>query len=251
MRIHDERPPVSVGLRDGQYGASDCLVARVGNYDGIPSAAARLHTAVLTGAVYANGLESGGITAIFSDADPSGQSALLHVEETLRRMQPRDPAEEMLVSQLVLLHLRVLALTRLACKATTLEEIGSLNEYADRASNTYRRLMLGLADYRRPPRAGDSFTAIRQANIAQQQVVQNVQHEGKATNEQGGAGAGVASKAPVPTKPRRARISPGHSKEGSALDEIHGTKNRGRQGAVPMERLEARRQVRRGGPPPA
>ena len=70
--------------------------------------------------------------------------------------------------------------------AGTLKSIRTIHEYADRASNTFRRLMLILAEYRKPPRVGDSFTAIGQANIAGQQVVVNGgQENGNATNEQG------------------------------------------------------------------
>jgi len=102
-------------------------------------------------------------------------------------MKPRDPAEELLISQLVLTHTRVLHRTALASKQTFLEAIRIVNEYADRASNTYRRQMLALAEYRRPPRGGDSFTAIKQANIAQQQVVMSGDSNGKenTTSEQG------------------------------------------------------------------
>jgi hypothetical protein len=91
----------------------------------------------------------------------------------------------MLVVQLVLTHARVLHLSDLANRQQGMEQIRTVHEYTDRASNTFRRLMLTLAEYRRPPSA-TSFTAIRQANIANQQVVQNHENFGtKATNEQG------------------------------------------------------------------
>lgn len=77
-------------------------------------------------------------------------------------------------------------LTALANQQTGLESLRTVHEYADRASNTYRRLMLALAEYRRPPRAGDTFAVVKQANIAGQQVIQNHENSGaNATNEQG------------------------------------------------------------------
>lgn len=86
-------------------------------------------------------------------------------------------------------HARLVHLSSLANKQTRVEWAAMMNAAADRAANTFRRQMLALAEYRRPSRraGGDSFTAIGQANIAAQQVIQNNApgiHE-KATNEQG------------------------------------------------------------------
>ena len=108
------------------------------------------------------------------------------VREFLDGVKPRDPMEELLAVQALMTHIRVLNLTVRAGNATSLPVIESFNEYADRASNTFRRLMLALHEYRKPPRTPDSFTAIKQANIAQQQVVQNGKSQNEtATNEQG------------------------------------------------------------------
>jgi hypothetical protein len=147
-----------------------------------PKAARKIHCNAIAGMVYANALKQR-IGAMLPDS--IAQSAMLYVDDLIERMSPRDPAEEMLVTQLVLTHARVLHLTDLANRQQGLEQIRTMHEYTDRASNTYRRLMLTLAEYRRPP-AESSFTAIRQANIANQQVVQNHENSGtNATNEQG------------------------------------------------------------------
>lgn len=122
------------------------------------------HAEVLPGVVYGRALAP----MLGEDAEPD---ACAHAVDVFARMAPRDPAEEMLVAQLLFAHSRVMRLTELANRQTSIEGLRVVHEYADRASNTYRRLMLALAEYRRPPRAGDSFTAIRQANIAGQQVV--------------------------------------------------------------------------------
>ncbi len=159
------------------------LVVRVtGDPNKEPHAAREIHRNAIAGAVYANAIKQR-IGAMLPDS--IAQSAMLYVDDLIERMSPRDPAEEMLVIQLVLTQARVLHLTDMANRQQGLEQIRTLHEYTDRASNTYRRLMLTLADYRRPP-AATSFTAIRQANIAKQQVVQNHENFGtKATNEQG------------------------------------------------------------------
>jgi hypothetical protein len=113
-------------------------------------------------------------------------SAKDFVREFLDGIKPRDPMEELLAVQALLAHIRVLRLTVLSSDQSTLPALQSAHEYADRASNTFRRLMLALHEYRKPPRTPDSFTAIKQANIAQQQVVQNGKSQiENTTNEQG------------------------------------------------------------------
>ncbi len=108
------------------------------------------------------------------------------IESLVRRMAPQDAMEEILVVQALLTNVRVLLLTALSAKQTDLQAMRAFNDYAEKACNTYRRQMLALAEYRRPSRAGDSFTAIKLANIANQQVVQNGNARTKnTTNKQG------------------------------------------------------------------
>lgn len=110
--------------------------------------------------------------------------------ELVASMKPRDALERMLVEQCLWTHGRVLHLSTLANQQTAVETSRQVNASADKASNTFRRLLLALAEYRRPPRSGDSFTAIKQANIANQQVVQNqTEKTQKPSNEQGFADA--------------------------------------------------------------
>lgn len=156
-----------------------------GNPDTDPDAARQLHTNAIAGGVYARALGHR-IAGVF-DGMNLDQSAMLYIEDLIERMAPRDPMEEMLVVQAVMAHARVLHLTDYANQQDQLESVRIVNEYADRASNTFRRLMLALAEYRKPPRTGDSYTAIRQANIAGQQVVMNGEtpQPANATNEQG------------------------------------------------------------------
>ncbi len=109
-----------------------------------------------------------------------------YAEGVIEGMAPRDAAEEMLIAQMLFAHARAMRLTAMANNRSDLKSVRVLHEYADRASNTYRRLMLALAEYRRPPRAGGTFTAIKQANIAGQQVIQNHEIPTRTlTNEQG------------------------------------------------------------------
>ena len=142
------------------------------------AAARHLHGEGIPEAVYATAIAPimGGKT---------DDQAMMYARDLIRRMAPRDPAEEMLMTQMLFAHARSMSLTAMSGQQSTIESLKVVHEYADRASNTYRRLMLALAEYRRPQKAGDSFSVIQQANIAAQQVVQNGNTDEKATNEQG------------------------------------------------------------------
>lgn len=148
--------------------------------DADPAFARAVHGKSMAGIVYANALLHR-IAKMFPQ--PLTKSAMVYMEDLIQRMDPRDPIEEMLVVQLVLTHARVLHLTDWANRQESLEKLRGVNECADRASNTYRRLMLALPEYRRPPPLS-SFTAIRQANFASQQLIQSNETE-TTTNEQG------------------------------------------------------------------
>jgi hypothetical protein len=121
-----------------------------------------------------------------------------------------------------------------------------INEACDRAANTFRRQMLALAEYRRPPRS-DQFVAIRQANLANQQVVQNVESQksqtGNASNEQGLPPVAPA----LPADARGAGLAPADGGSGVALGELHRPSDGGGQGPVEAQCPEARR-AERGGP---
>jgi hypothetical protein len=145
-----------------------------------PETARAVHGKSMAGIVYANALAQR-IAKMFPRSLTN--SAMVYMEDLILRMDPRDPVEEMLVVQLVLTHARVLHLTDCANRQESLDKLRGVNECADRASNTYRRLMLALPEYRRPP-SSSSFTAIHQANFASQQVIQS-NETGTATNEQG------------------------------------------------------------------
>lgn len=183
------------------------------------AAARKLYGAGLGGMVFGSAVHQR-LGQLCSGADLNDGSCNF-IEDLLERMAPRDPMEELLVVQAAMAYARVLHLTELANQQESLESIRTVHEYADRASNTYRRLMLALAEYRRPPRVGDSFTAIRQANIAGQQVVQNGEVQGKrnATNEQG-SGAREPPQT-LPTDPRGAGVPAGRGVPHQAVGAVH------------------------------
>lgn len=221
--MDDERKSPSPNGSDlSVAGKTRLPVALDANPDTDLEAARKVHRDALPAGVYANSLIR--LESMFAEHD-LGPSAMLYAADLMERMAPRDPAEEMLVVQMLMAHTRVIRLTDLANRQTELDQLRTINDYADRASNTYRRLMLALAEYRKPPRAGDTITAIQQANIAGQQVVMNGEssRNGNATNEQGREyGRGESEAAPaLSSEPRGARVAPIISEASEAVGEIH------------------------------
>lgn len=120
------------------------------------AAARRLHGATLPSLVYADMLRTV-FERIFGDARLTA-SALKYVSDLLERMAPSGPIEEMVAVQLVLSHARALRLNLLACLAEEPERIRILNEYADRAANTFRRLVIAQTERARTAEPGRSRT---------------------------------------------------------------------------------------------
>ena len=116
-----------------------------------------------------------------------GEFGVDHIQQALQRMAPRDPLEEALVIQFLLSHARVMKLSAYLASETDLLKLTAAQELCDRASNTCRRMMLALGEYRKQSRPGVPAVQIGNANIAERQViVQSVAPPaGSLTNEQG------------------------------------------------------------------
>lgn len=201
--------------------------------------------AAMVGKSQANVVYGLAMTPLFGENGRLHASA--HGRDVINRMAPRDAAEEMLVAQLLFAHARVMRLTEMANRQTDIEAIRVYHEYADRASNTYRRLMLALAEYRQPPRTGDTFAVVKQANIAGQQVIQN--HEiatTNATNEQGlrpntsSDRSSPANPAALPADTGRVSFPAFNSPTREAVEAVHRPQNARRQDPFTSERDEAR-----------
>jgi len=193
------------------------------------------HTFNLAAAVFRHHMEKIGGKGEDGMADQSAD----YVYGLMVGFKPRDFVEEMLVSQMVLTYGRMAYLTAYADQQTNIKWATMMHEATDRAANTFRRQMLALAEYRRPPRA-NGFTAIGQANIAQQQVVQNrISENEKPTNEQGSMGRDEATKM-LPPDAGGIAVSPGVRAACTAMAGQHGTDDAGREGAGERQRPEAR-----------
>jgi len=218
------------------------LVPEAGDRHLCPPNTRSIHGRALPGQVYRTAVTPLVGEQLERMPDPSAWA-----QTVIADMAPRDPAEEMLVAQLLFAHARVMRLTQLANIQSSPEYIRVMHEYADRASNTYRRLMLALAEYRRPPRTGDTFAVVKQTNIAGQQLIQNHEISSQTTtNEQGCRSDAGNPRSPTAGSPALS-AHPGGSDfpagvcpPREALDPVHRSPDAQRQGPIASQRDEAR-----------
>lgn len=175
------------------------------------------------------------------DAKVALNTAETFIASIRESVQPRDAIEEMLVVQMAWTHARLARLSSIANNQEQRRNVLIVHDACDRTANTFRRQMLTLADYRRPAQP-NNFMAIRQANVANQQVVQNVESpngpDEKASNEQGSAPAALPSIA------ERIEHPAGNGAEKQAVAAEHRPQDGNRQGTIQAERDKARRAKR-------
>ena len=150
-----------------------------------------------------------------------------------------DPLEQMLVTQMLWTHARVMHLTAAANRQDGLKQIRTISEACDGASNTFRRLLLALTEYRNPRR---NFTAIRQLNAAAQQVVQqqnNAPAESENQNEKRENEKGLRPPA-LPAHERWPGFAEDFGIPGEAVAVDARAGNAGRQGEEQPQRTKAR-----------
>lgn len=167
-----------------------------------------------------------------------GGVAELFVAAVKESVQPRDAIEEMLLMQMAWTHARLARLSAIASNQTTTANVRVVHDACDRAASTFRRQMLALADYRRPPRT-DAFTVVKQLNAAQQQLVNNAQAENPAkpvtSNE---VGSTPAKALPPYAEGIDFAATVGPAKQAVGVE--YRTQDQGGEGSRQQERGEAR-----------
>lgn len=103
----------------------------------------------------------------------AGPGALSFLEE----MRPRTALERLALTQALLAHARAAWLTKLLTTQTDPQCFGTVAEACERAAGTLVRLMRALMECRQP-KSPSTTVSIGQANVAREQVVQNVQKQG-------------------------------------------------------------------------
>jgi hypothetical protein len=171
-----------------------------------------------------------------NDAKVALKTAEQFIQAIRDSVLPRDAIEEMLVVQMAWTHARLAKLSAIANNQEQRRNMQAVHDACDHAANTFRRQMLTLAEYRRPALPGN-FMAIKQANIAHQQVVQNVENPQNeiASNEQGSA------RAALPPVVEGIELPAGNGAEKQAVAAEHRPQDNSWQGPIQAERNEARR----------
>jgi len=103
------------------------------------------------------------------EGSPRLASAALEGARMLAEADPNDAIESMLIQQAVWLHARLGHLSHFAAIQTKHRPMKMMHEAADRLAGACRRHLMALAEYRDPGRR--RFTAVKQANFAQQILV--------------------------------------------------------------------------------
>jgi hypothetical protein len=207
------------------------------------------HTCGISATLYAHQLAA--VTGKDSFLDKSKTAFIVDLWE---RFKPRDAVEEMLLIQMIQTHCRHMYLSVYAEQQKNLKWSGLMYDAAESAANTFRRQMLALAEYRRPPRP-KSFTAIGQANIAQQQIVQNgeapaaASTNGKSQNQNATNEKGSATQTPaLPPDAGGAGFTPEFHSPGEAVAVDAGACDGRGPAPEQPQRMEARDAVGGGRP---
>ncbi len=247
----EQTPAVKRGSSPGRYDPALDALQEVEKSDpaGYPRFARLVHRDLLAGGIYGPQMKDA------SGSEAFNESAWHYAIGNLNNMKPKDPIEEMLVMQAIWTHARVAKLSGLASQQSNLRALEIVNGTCDRAANTFRRLALALSEYRHP-RSGDQFVAIRQANLADQQVIQNIENRNlpdeKVTIEKGSSvdGQETTQKA-LSSQSNRPAILEGVNPPSEAVAVGHRPPDAGRKGEGQDERSSPRRTVSRGrGEPP-
>lgn len=173
---------------------------------------------------------------IGGETGPVAESSAQFIADLMKRFTPRDAIEELLFGQMVLTYGRMVYLSAYAPQQNNVKWAAMMHEATDRAANTFRRQMLALSEYRAPRRA-NSFTAIGQANLAAQQVVnQGISRNENPMNRLEAAEEAHGGAAAIP-----ARIDP----PGEAVAAQYRAPDAGGEGAGEDERPDPRRAVGR------
>ena len=89
---------------------------------------------------------AGQLKTVANDPDLRG-GAYGHASDIIARLGCRDPLEEMLAMQALWAHARVARLSAIANVQERRDNLQVIHNACDRASHTYRKLMLAMAEY--------------------------------------------------------------------------------------------------------
>ena len=156
------------------------------------------------------------------------------------QIQSKDGLERLAISQVLVTHGRVMWLSKLLTEQTSTKAITAISASIDSALSTFVRLMRAIDEYRRP-RAANTTVSIGQANVASNQLVQNIQNQ-EVTPKHGNQTKSAPDQAAinteiVPANTKRIAVTPSDHQTNKAVDQKHRTKNPRRKGSDIDERI--------------
>ncbi len=165
-----------------------------------------------------------------------------------QQMRPKDALERLALTQALMAHGRVAWLTKLATSQTDVHALATINESCERASGTFVRLLRAIGEYHQP-RDSSATVSIGQANLAHQQIVQNIQKQ-EARQEENvdertriRANKAAARAEAISAVEERVAITPNGHLANPAMDEEYRPQEPGRKGSNQHERAQTRRKV--------
>jgi hypothetical protein len=143
-----------------------------------------------------------------------------------QQMHAKDALERLAHSQILMAHARTAWLTRLATRQTDVNALAIILEACDRASSTFVKLMRATSEYHQP-KSPSTNVSIGQANVAHQQIVQNVQRqEGRENAERTKMeGKGAFDAGVISAVAQGVDIPEGRNPEKSTVEKEHGPNN--------------------------
>ena len=154
-------------------------------------------------------------------------------------MQSKDGLERLAISRLLVTHGRVMWLSKLLTEQTSTKAITAISASIDSALSTFVRLMRAIDEYRRP-RGPNTSVSIQQANVASNQLVQNIENqevEPKYGNQTRiGLDRTAVNAEIVQANTKRITVTPSDHQTDKAVDQKHGTKKPRRKGSGSDER---------------
>jgi hypothetical protein len=142
------------------------------------------------------------------------------------QMHPKDALESLALTQALLAHSRAAWLTKLLTNQSDVNSLGVISDACEHASSTFGRLMRAIAEYRRPAACAPTVS-IAQANVANQQIIQNgAKLEAKNKNGErtriGNPGAAVTTKV-LPANAKGAAVPARLNSTNETLGKKYGT----------------------------
>jgi hypothetical protein len=192
---------------------------------------AKMHPDIVGDSAYAGLSESISIPVELGEA--SWQAPL----QFQQQMGAKDALERLAHTQILMAHARTAWLTKLATRQTDVKALAVILEACDRASSTFVKLMRATSEYREP-KSPSTTVSIGQANVAHQQLVQNVQgQEGKRieNDEQTKIGPVIDAEA-ISAITKGLEITEGRNPAHATVEKEHGAKECCRKGHLRHER---------------